>query len=101
MRFSLLYYDHLRTSPLFVLFAIDSGWSKHIVDLFHDMDYLYDVLDTFTCRLVPYLRNNFLELSKAIENEKKGGLPATFSTPNPMGMSPTEMLFTTIPELAH
>lgn len=58
--------DILRSSPLLKPFALSSGYDYYLVRLLHDMGYLYDVLDSFTTRLVPQLRKPFEELCEKI-----------------------------------
>jgi hypothetical protein len=55
------------------------------------MGFLYDILDAFTYRLVPILRPGFIELSKTIEQEARGGPKAVFKSPNPLGLTPVEL----------
>jgi hypothetical protein len=61
-----------------------------MVDLLHDMGYLYAVLDVFTCRFLPHWRGGFENVVASIEHmqvmeegrekqwlsrrEKRGGL---------------------------
>jgi Fungal specific transcription factor domain len=67
-------------SPLLKPFAISSGFHTVMVDLLHDMGYLYAVLDVFTCRFLPHWRGGFENVVANIEQmatmeDKLGGSP--------------------------
>lgn len=67
-------------SPLFKPFAIACGFNETVVEMFHDMGYLYAVLEAFTLRLLPIYSKPFKDLTASI---KADGDSAVFHDPNP------------------
>jgi hypothetical protein len=57
----------LQESPLLKPFAVSAGFHSMMVDLLHDMGFLYAVLDVFTCRFLPHWRGGFESLVASIE----------------------------------
>lgn len=51
--------DPVQESPLLKPFAISSGFHSVMVDLLHDMGYLFAVLDVFTRQFLPHWRGGF------------------------------------------
>jgi hypothetical protein len=47
------------TSPFLKPFAIDVRFDATVVDVFHDLGFLYTVLDAFTSRFLPMFRGPF------------------------------------------
>jgi hypothetical protein len=54
-------------SALWKAFALKIGFHTMVVEILHEMSYLYSVVDAFTLRLLPNFREDFHELVKKIE----------------------------------
>lgn len=59
-------------SPLFKPFAIECGFNSTLVDVLHDIRYLYATVDAFTRRLLPSFRKGFEEVVAEIEGGRDG-----------------------------
>ncbi|KAG0651154.1 hypothetical protein D0Z07_2595 [Hyphodiscus hymeniophilus] len=60
-------------SPLLKTFAIECGFHSTLVDVFHDIGFLYSVVDAFTRRLLPSFRKEFEVLTSEIEKQSLHG----------------------------
>jgi len=77
----------VRDSHLLIPFAISSGFNETLVHIFHELGFLYDILDSFTVRLLPFFRQGFLDLVDAIERGCE-----EFVDPNPRRVSNLELM---------
>lgn len=59
-------------SLLFKPFAVECGFNSTLVDMFHDIGYLYAIVDAFTRRLLPSFRKGFEDIVKQIEDGENG-----------------------------
>ena len=59
--------DPIHESPLLKIFAISSGFHSTVVEILYEMRCLQPVLDAFTSKLLPHLRQSFENLMKTIE----------------------------------
>ncbi|CZR50916.1 uncharacterized protein PAC_00790 [Phialocephala subalpina] len=55
------------TSPFLKLFATKIGFHPTVVNLLHEMEYLYFVVDAFTAKFMPEFREAFEDVVKNIE----------------------------------
>ncbi|KAE8447474.1 hypothetical protein EG329_010747 [Mollisiaceae sp. DMI_Dod_QoI] len=55
------------TSPLLKPYAIAICFHPTVVDLLHDMQYLYFVIDAFTTKFIPEFRQGFEDVVRSIE----------------------------------
>lgn len=63
----------LESSPLFKPFALQCGFNATLVEVFHDIGYLYALVDAFTRRLLPSFRKGFEDIIAEIEGGKGTG----------------------------
>ena len=61
------FHSPLERSPLFKTFAVECGFNSTLVDIFHDIGYLFAIIDAFTRRLLPSFRKGFEEIVAQIE----------------------------------
>lgn len=66
----------LEQSPLLKPFALQCGFNSTLVDVFHDIGYLYAVVDAFTRRLLPSLRKGFEDIVAEIESSSLDSVQA-------------------------
>lgn len=62
------YRSPAETSPLLKGFATKIGFHPTVVDLLHDMEYLYFVVDAFTTKFMPEFREMFEDVVRSIES---------------------------------
>ena len=55
-------------SPLWKPFALRIGFHNTIVEILHELEYLYSVVDAFTRRLLPNYRVDFDNVVHMIES---------------------------------
>lgn len=59
--------DPAYESPLLKVFAVSSGFHPTVVDILYEMRCLHPVLDAFSSKLLPHIRQTFEDLVEAIE----------------------------------
>ncbi|KAF8866557.1 hypothetical protein BDZ45DRAFT_276298 [Acephala macrosclerotiorum] len=57
----------VETSPFLKDFATSIGFHSTVVDLLHEIEYLYFVVDAFTTKFMPEFREGFEDVVRSIE----------------------------------
>ena len=66
----------MRSSIVWKYFGIKIGFHPIVADVLHELSYAYSVVDAFTTRLLPFFREEFLEIESKFEggSEYKGDM---------------------------